>query len=155
METNAHNDVVSKGPVAVIFRRDAAGNKVAFLQQELDLSVEGGTIKIWHEGKGKETQTVPLSYYHATTKLSDADELDMANKFAAGFVPVFGIQIRKRLGKDLSTHKTFPKSANETLKEPERKPFNQDEYMAKLSITLQAAIKAALEAVNAEYSSTK
>lgn len=147
MNDAMHAEVVNQGPVAVIFRKDAANNKVAFLQQTLDLSTEGGTISVWH-GKGKETKVVPLSYYHSTLKISDADELDMANRFAHEFQPVFGISLRKRLGKDLSTHKSIPKSAVETL---QKKPFDQAEYMEKLSLTLQAAIKAALDAVNAEY----
>lgn len=155
MNAQAYETAVNSGPIPVIFRRDSAGNRVAFLQQELDLSVEGGRIKVWHEGHQKDTSEVPLTYYHSTTKLSESEEADLANKFAEGFQPKFGISIRKRLGKDLSKHVTAqsaeqPKSANSTLRRAGDKQsfaFNQEEYRAKMQIAIQAAIAA----VDAEY----
>jgi len=158
---NAVDNTNDTSPVPVIFRRDAAGNKVAFIQSSLSLSEEGGTIAVWHPGKQRDVSTVPLSYYHATTKLSDDEETNLANTFASDYLPKFGISIRKRLGKDLSARDDHPskaKGANTTTQPKARratdtKPFDQNEYLAKISVAITAAVTAALEAVSKEYAS--
>ena len=143
-------------PVAVIFKRDPAGNRVAFLKDSQDHSVDGGKISVWHEGKAREVEEVPLSYYHSSKALEHADLLDIQNKFAESYQPKFGIAVKSRLGKDLSKHVTsvnnndHAKSANSTLRRATDKPvfsFNAEEYKAKMQIAIQAAIAA----VDAEY----
>jgi len=155
MNAQAYETTVNSGPVPVIARKDSAGNAVIFIQSELDMSKEGGEIAVWHNGV--ETRKVPLSYYHSSTKLEHDKELEVLNKFATEFKPTFGVAVKRRLGKDLSKHRTVvqddePKSANNTLRRSSDKPvfsFNQEEYRAKMQIAIQAAIAA----VDAEYNS--
>lgn len=149
MNAQAYTTTVNNGPVPVIFRRDAAGNRVVFLQSELDLSVEGGRIKIWHEGKGKQTAEVPLSYYHATTKLSDVDAMELANKFAEGFQPKFGVAVRHRLAKDLSQHPSVAKAADTTkdnnrrASDTEAAPFDKNAFVEKIILAVTTALREA------------
>lgn len=154
MNAQAYETAINAGPVPVIARKDSAGNAVIFIQSELDMSKEGGEIAVWHNGV--ETRKVPLSYYHSSTKLEHEKELETLNRFATEFKPTFGVAVKRRLGKDLSKHRTAiqsdeqPKSANSTMRRASDKPaftFNQEEYRAKMQIAIQAAIAA----VDAEF----
>lgn len=142
-------------PVPVIFRKDAANNKIAFIQSTANF--QDNTIEVWRQGVGRSTEKMPMDYYKSAKALSHEEELDIANRFAEDYVPRFGIVIRKRIAKDASRHHTStqnnetPKSANDTLRRSSDKPvftFNQEEYRMKMQIAIQAAIAA----VDAEYS---
>lgn len=158
IENNTVDNSQDTGPVPVILRRDAAGNRVVFLLDTLSLATEGGSIEVWHEGHARDVSTVPLSYYHATTSLDDYHAKELSNNFAKGWLPKFGLTIRHRLYKSAESHHSHPakaKSANETLRRSSDKKslnFNQDEYLAKISVAIQAAVSAALKAVAEEYS---
>ena len=140
-------------PVPVIFRKDKANNKIAFLQASANFA--DNTIEVWRQGVGRAVEKMPLQYYNDAQPLSHEEELDTANRFAEDYVPRFGIVIRKRITKDKNRHHTMqhaeqPKSANSTLRRSSDKPvftFNQEEYRAKMQIAIQAAIAA----VDAEF----
>ena len=139
-------------PVPVILRRDAASNPVVFIQNSLDLSKDGGVISVWHVGKRREASVVPLSYYYATTRLDETSASHLENKFAEGWMPKFGLNIRHRLGKNLEhrpDHPAHNKSAASTVQKAE-KPFNKELYMEKLQMALEASIRAAFKIVAEE-----
>lgn len=140
-------------PIPVIFRKDAANNKIAFLQASANFA--DNTIDVWRNGVGRAVEKMPMQYYKDARPLSHEEELDTANRFAEDYVPRFGMVIRKRIAKDASRHSSLQnheqtKSANSTLRRASDKPafaFNQEEYRAKMQIAIQAAIAA----VDAEF----
>ncbi len=152
-------DLANVAPVAVIFRRDAAGNPVGFLKDTLNMSDgECGTIGVWHREGGKNVRTVPMSYYDATTKLSDAEELEMANKFAEGYRPKFGIAVKRRVAKDKSEHSTHPAKAANTSRRSTDTPveqapaveastpaFDKKEFVEKLIVSFANALRDAIK----------
>lgn len=96
-----HVDLNVPVPVAVIFKRDPANNRIAILKDSLSFKDDqNGTISCWFEGRGNETSTMPKSYYDKCDPLPDVEVEVMADKFKAAFNLPY-IEIKSRLGKNL------------------------------------------------------
>lgn len=101
-------------PVAVIFKRDPAGNRIGVLKDSLSFKDDSnGTVSCWFEGRGNETSTMPKTYYDKCDRLSDVEVEVMVDKFKAAFNLPY-IEVKSRLGKDLSHIKAQHTGASNT-----------------------------------------
>lgn len=148
---NAAQNIIKHFPI--IIRKLSDGEKVVFLLDTLD--VEKDKICMWPASSEDDTVfPVNLEAYRNSVSVSDEEEQSLMKRFGDVHNIQFGLQLRKRLYKqNVHSHKSqSEKNVNSTLRRASDKPeFDKELYMEKLSMAMQAAIKAAFDAVNAEF----